>query len=232
MQKHPLLQFIESKIKEITPKEVVAGPVITISRDYGCPGYTLGMKLAEQLSTMRSMKDGVVEWKALNREILNQAAKEIHLSPEMVDRIIHHKPLGMFADLFGSFSDHYVPNDLEVKKAVAGIIQGMAVQGNIIIVGRAGAMITQDLPNTLHIHLYAPFKHRVTQVVKHEGLSEEEAKRTIQRVDQERVYIRNFFAGESADSSFFDATFNTANLSMETISEAIIAMAKSKGLIQ
>ena len=232
MQKHPLLQFIESRLKENTPKEEIAGPVITISRMYGCPGYTLGSRLAESLSKEVSIKDGMVEWKALNREIMTQAANEIHLSPAMIDRIIHHKPLGMFADLFGSFSDHYIPNDLEVKKAVAGIIQSMAVQGNVIIVGRAGAMITQGMKNTLHVHLQAPLKWRIEQVMKRENLPEEEAKKTILRVDQERVYIRNFFAGEAIDNTYFDVVFNTATTEMNVIHDGILAMARTKGLIK
>ena len=231
MKKHPLLQFIEERLKENTPSEEVPGPVITISREYGCPGYNLGLELAERLSHRSSIKGGVVDWKTLNREILVQAADEIKLTPDLVDRIIHQKPLGMFADIFQSFSDHYLPNDMEVKKKVAAIILDLAIHGNVIIVGRAGAMITQQLPNTLHFHLYASLDSRIAKVVEKEGLKEDEARKKILRVDQERVYIRKFYAGEAADSSFFDANFNTGTLDTETIVESILAMARKKGLI-
>jgi cytidylate kinase len=232
MQKHPLLQFIESRLKENTHKEEIAGPVITISREYGCPGYILGNKLAETFSSLNSIKGGQTEWKALNREILTQAANEIHLPPAMVDRVIHLKPHSVIEDLFSSFTDHYVPNDFAIKKTVAQIIQGLALEGNIIIVGRAGVVLTQEMTNSLHIHLQAPLKWRLKQVMEREHISEEQAKKIIQRVDQERIYIRNFFAGHAVDNTYFDAVFNTERLSTDVMRDAIITLARGKGLIR
>jgi len=227
-----LLKIIQNLWIEGAGTEETAGPVITISREYGCPGYIIGTELAGQLSKKQSIKGGTTKWKTINREILLQAADEIRLPSERINQMIHRRPPGLFVDLFTSFSTHYVPSDIEVKKKVAAIIEEIAFHGNAVIVGRAGAMITQNIPKSLHLHFYAPMEDRIEAVMKKKGISKEEAKSIITRVDQERLYIRKFFSGEEAESSFFDAYYNTSTLSSAAIVESIIVLARQKGLIR
>ncbi len=232
MYKNTILQYVKNKLESEHHEEKHPGPVITISREYGCPGFTLGSRLAQTLSGRRLENGETGEWTAVNKEIMIQAAQEVNLPPELVDKITHRKPRGIFAELFVSFSDHYTPSDLEVKKTVANIVRALAHQGRTIIVGRGGAILTRDVEESLHIKLYGSLKWRLEQVTSREKISQEEARRKIERIDQERTYLRNFYAGESTTFNIFDAAFNCEYLSVEQIGEAVIRLLEEKKIIR
>lgn len=231
MYKNTILQYVKEKLTNESVIKDTHGPVITISREYGCPGYTLGTRLAQTLSEKKIVHGESGEWNAVNKEIMIQAAKEVNLSPDLVDRITHQKPRGIFAELFVSFSDHYTPSDLEVKKSVARIVRALGHKGRTIIVGRGGAVLTRDIESSLHVKLYASLEWRIKRVMAREGISEEEARSKILRIDQERTYLRNFYAGETTDDNIFDVAFNCEYMNIEQISDVMVRILELRKIV-
>jgi cytidylate kinase len=230
-KKHPLIEYIEQKMKESEgPPPVEPGPIITISREYGCPGFSVATTLTEKLGSFLDQVGQVRDWKAVNRDILIEAAQEINISPETIKHIIKQKPGGLFLDMFKAFSDHYSPSDLEIKKTVAGIVRQMAIDGYCVIVGRAGVVLARDIEKSLHVRIHASLDYRIPLVAKNENISADDARKKILRIDREREYIRNYYAGETPGHDWFDVSYNSQYLSEESIVESILQLAQAKGL--
>ncbi|KAB2931551.1 MAG: cytidylate kinase-like family protein [Leptonema illini] len=236
MPEHAILKYLKERRlaefgPEVEPKK--PGPVVTISREYGCPGFTLAEKLAGTLSR-KTLADGSRgEWKAVNREILKEAADHFELPESLVNEIYRRAhPVHPLVDLFRSLPGNPMPGDVKIKKKVADIVLKMATDGRYVIVGRGGAMLARNIPDSLHIQLYAPVAWRLDRVMERDKVSKEEALRRIQSVDQERVFLRKFLSGETPTTDFFDVAFNCATVSVAQIESAAIDLLYSKHMLQ
>ena len=61
------------------------------------------------------------KWNRVDKEAIYLASQELNISPEMVNKTIKEKNPSIFFDMFSAFSDHYVPDDVKIKKKVAAI---------------------------------------------------------------------------------------------------------------
>ncbi|MBW7858034.1 MAG: cytidylate kinase-like family protein [Leptonema sp. (in: Bacteria)] len=236
MPEHVILKYIRERRlaefgPEIEPKE--PGPVITIAREYGCPGFTLAERLAKTLSSKTLADNSVGEWKAINKGILKEVADHFELPESIIEETYRRaKPFDVINDLFLSTTGKSIPSDVKIRKKIADIILKMANDGRYIIVGRGGAMLARRIPQSLHLHLYAPLAWRAQQVSTKEEVSIEEAERRINEVDKERIYLRKYFSGEAPSDDFYDVTFNCESLSTDHIESAILDLLYSKRMIR
>lgn len=217
-----ILSYVEDKMMKVQ-SDREPGPVLTIARDYGCPGIPVAHGVAEALST------GLDEWKLFDKEIINQAASELRLSPEMAEHISKRAPRGFFHEFISAFSQAQNPQDASVKRAVANAIRAISLAGNAVILGRGGVVITRDIKASLHVKLYAPLDYRKERVKQMDSLkTDKEALEKIGVVDRERIYLRDYFAGEELDAGVFDIQLNCATLSEKEIIQAIVLIARDK----
>jgi cytidylate kinase len=228
MNKSPLLDFIKEKVHSSQEINSVTVPsVITISREYGCPGILVSTELSKELSKIQSK-----EWSVVDKQIISQAAEELDIPPGLIEKISKHKPAGIFEELFLSFSDTHLPSDIKVKKTIARILRTVALHGNVIILGRGGVVLSRDIKKSLHIHLHAPVSWRVGRVKVLENItSDNEAIGRIKTVDSERVFLKNYFAGETIDNNIFDVSFNCKYITADEIVHSIVELAKLKGIL-
>lgn len=235
MQEHAILKYMrERHLAEFGEEEAKRpGPVLTISRDYGCPGYSLGMRMAELLS-QRTLVDGRTgEWKAVNREILTEAAGAFDLPEAVVEKMYRKAhPVNPLADLFRNMPGNTLPSDVKVKKRIADIVLKLAMDGRYVIVGQGGAVLARNIFDSLHVRLYAPLAWRIERVMQSDGLSKEMARQKIAMVDNERVYLRKFLSGEVPTEDFFDVSFNAARVKSEQIESAILDLMCTRHIIK
>ncbi len=227
MARNSILDYIKEKINSDNAISAVNIPrVITISREYGCPGIPIASAVSKALT-----ESNKTEWSVIDKQIINQAAEEFDIPAKLLDQIAKSKPKGIFEELFLAFSDIHLPSDLKIKKTVARILRTVALHGNVVILGRGGAVLARDLEKSLHIHLHAAVSWRVGRVKTLEKLtSDAEAIGRINVVDKERVFIRDYFAGESLGENVFDVSFNCEHLTQEQIVESILKLARMKGI--
>ena len=130
-----------------------------------------------------------------------------------------------------AFSDIHLPSDIKIKKTIARIIRTVALHGNVVIHGRGGAVIARDLEKSLHVHLHASVKWRVPRVKNLEKItSDAEAVGRINLVDNERIFLKNYFAGENLGANVFDVGFNCEYLTEDQIVQSILKLAQLKGI--
>lgn len=220
MPKSFVLSYVEDKMKRETSRRA-PGPVVTIAREYGCPGIPIAHAVADALSTPDQ------KWEFIDKEIINKASEELQLDPAAVEQIGKSAPPGFFREFISSFASQQNPADARVKRGIASVIRSIAYGGNAVILGRGGVVIARDIARSLHVRLYAPLAYRKERAKELDNLkSDEEALAKIAAVDRERVYIRDYFAGETLTEDVFDIHLNCATLSREQIVAAIVQLAR------
>lgn len=207
------------------------GPVITISRQFGCPAERICAKLAQTLSVTFKENQSPEEWKWISKEILEESAKELNLAPSLVNDLKEYKLHGFMDHLTLFFSTGFYPSDTKVMATIAKVIHSAATHGHVVILGRAGEAITQNIPHSLHIKLEAPLDWRAEQFSKQSGISVSQAKEQCVNADKLRLQFRDYFEHGKSDVEFFDAAFNTKTLSDEDIVSLIVKLAKNRNLV-
>ncbi|MBK3518962.1 cytidylate kinase-like family protein [Carboxylicivirga marina] len=207
------------------------GPVITISREYGCHGKRIAQKLAGILTAKSAASGENKEWRWISKEILEESAKELKLSSSLVKELSDYKHSHFFKDLALFFSEDYYPGDATIKNTIAKYIHDEAEQGYVIIVGRAGEAITKSINRSFHVKLEAPLEWRSQVVSEEEGLSPADAKKECQIQDKRRAMFRDYFEKGKKDIDFFDAILNCKALSDEEILELLIIISETRGFI-
>lgn len=230
-----LLNYMKHRFNSETvvskKKHIKAGPVVTISREYGCPAKRLAGMLSSALNRIELENYSKQHWQWIGKEILDESAKELNLKSKMIREVVNKEESSVVEDIVMSLSHKYYPGDYKIKKTIGEVIRSFAEHGHVVIVGRGGVSITRDIPDSLHINIQAPLEWRINQVSKMYMISLTEARKKIQTIDAQRKVIREFFGGEKKDKSAFDVTFNYMTLDEEDIISTIIRLMESKDLI-
>ena len=207
------------------------GPVMTISREYGCPALDIAVKLAKTL-TEKNRGSGInKEWRVVSKEIIEESARELKLSPSLMHDLSDYKHNSFFDNLALFFSDNYYPGNTKVKNTIAKFIYETAAEGNVIIVGRAGEAITKNITRSFHSKIIAPLDWRAQEVSIEENLSISEAKKRCVNQDKRREQFRHFFEGDKPDIEFFNVTFNYRDMTDEEIVELLVIVAEIRGFV-
>ncbi len=168
----------------------VAGPFITISRQYACHGYFLGLLLVDMLNSNEPGAEN--PWRVYQREILDRVAADAQVPADELNRLRRERPR-MLNDFFRSLGNKSM-DGIEVRNRIAERIRELAIEGHVILIGMGGAGATGELENGLRIRLEAPKEWRIHRVVETEGISPVEARLLLQRHDAEHENVRKLYA--------------------------------------
>jgi len=207
------------------------GPYISISRDFGCMANVIAQALSVELTKRNKQKGLRREWKWINKEILEEAAKALELSPSKIEYVFQSQRKTIMDEIVSAMSARYYKSDKKIRKTITEVIRSIAMAGNVIIVGRGGVAFKKDNPESLHIKLIAPIEWRVNRISKNYGKSKKEALKYILEIDQERKYLIDSFMGFDTDDSVFDIIFNRQTMDDETIVSIIIKTMEQRKLI-
>ena len=200
-------------------------PVITISRQFGAGGWTLGKRLSKRLG-----------YRYVDEDMIKEVASKIGASPDQVlafektggsklmkflDRIVSKD----FIDRLITEKYAYVDEKGYVD-VVKGIVQDLYWQGNVIIIGRGSQFILEDYQGTFHILLVQHFEPRILFVMEKYKLDRNEAEKAIKNRDQTRKQFLNFFSGKELhdDPITYDLVLNMNRMTMEKAEELIVKL--------
>jgi cytidylate kinase len=204
------------------------GPVITLSREFGCPSKSIGQQLTEALNHQSGKKP---VWKFINKEIIQRAAQELHINQVDMYYLMNHADKGLLEDILISFTKSYASN-LRIKKTILNVVEGLTAEGHVVIAGRGSAVLLFNRPDTLHVRLQAPFEWRVENVMNRHNLSQSDAGKLILETDRKRVSLFELFHNKKFSLSVFDVIYNCATLSDEDIVNSIISLMKARRFIE
>ena len=203
--------------------------IITISRELGSGGHTVGQLLAERLGVRFS-----------DKELIKALREEFHLTTDAIERLkgekkdwltsLLRKIVAMpkaenVVEWDDKFVQEYRP-DLssdEIFEAEKQILRGIAEEGSCVIAGRSGFFVLKDFPNKVDIFITAPREKRIQRVMVKQHLSEQEAAAAIDRVDEGREnYIKRYAGTSRYDVRNYDLIINMDNVPDENAAVELI----------
>ena len=149
--------------------------VITISRQYGSGGKTIGAMLAKELGI-----------NCYSREILRMASEDSGINEKlfgMSDEKVRRA--GWFKLLSRPYEGGLIPpedreftSDDNLFNYQAKVIKELAAQDSCVIIGRCADYLLRDDPDVIKLYFCAPKKDCGARVMNQNGLSEKEAERS------------------------------------------------------
>ncbi|MBO4720202.1 MAG: cytidylate kinase-like family protein [Prevotella sp.] len=202
--------------------------VITINRELGSGGRTVGEKLAEKL--------GVPFY---DKALIKALTEKYHLTVEEIEKLkgrshnwwADFKRIVGIGQIFANSSQYYMvkmgeePDLLttdEMYKAEKEILKGIAAEESCVIAGRTAFYILKDQPNRLSVLIQASMDHRIERVMSKQNLSREEAEKAIKKVDKMRENYVNKYTGTSRyDTRNYDLVISMDGKTEDEVAEMI-----------
>ena len=203
--------------------------VITISREVGSGGHTVGKILAEKLNT-----------RYCDKQLVESLEKEFNLSTSGIERMKGEKknwlsdfiskvtpmPSAKTLGLDPAYTQEFridITTD-DIFKAEVEILKGIAQMGSCVIAGRSGFFVLKDHPNKLDVFITASIPFRIERVMKKQNLSEKSAKTLIESIDQAREnYIRRYAGVSRYDLRNYDLVLCADGHSEEELAQLILS---------
>lgn len=226
-----LSKYLDDWYKEDPAKNIYPGPVVTISREVGCPAKTIAAKLSESLNKLKKVKTKDHPWHWISKEIIMESARELQVDSSQIQHVFDYKSRSVLEDLLLAQSKDFYKSDLKIRTTIAKVIRKFANDGNAIIVGRGGVAITRDIPKSLHIFLEAPLEWRALRVAEKNDSSIDQARSYAQKIDKKRSHFRDFFLGKGNDYTRFDLKLNCMTLENNEMIDIIIGALKTRSMI-
>ena len=156
------------------------------------------------------------------KEILEESAKELELHPSQIEYVFKYEKRSAIDEILGALSSKYYKSDRKIRNTIKKVIYTIGMEGNSVILGRCGAVITKDLPHSLHVRLIAPLDWRTEVIKKRFNLTEKKAQEYILDIDKKRAQLRNSLAGKEVDDTFYDLIFNAKRFEFDEMVEVIM----------
>ena len=191
--------------------------IITISREFGAGGSTIGKKVAEALG-----------YEFYDKGIILQAASEKNIDVLKVLKNDEEAPFltGFTQSLFDFYSK---PVNEQIFEAQKQVIRKFGEHGNCVIVGRNANQILQEFDDSLHIFVHANLWWRVEYLKNNrmQGVPEEKILKDIEKVDRKRCKYCTYYTNtEFGDSRFYDLCLNSAKLGIDRCVETIVELSR------
>ena len=191
-------------------------PVVTIAALQGAGGSVIGPRVAERLGVEffdRAIPSAIAERVGLTEE----AVAVIDERPRGgVDRLVAN--LARLTDARTATGRPVERVDLEESRLRAEIEEFLvrASQAGGVVLGRGGAVVLADMPNTLHVYLGGPKERRVEQVMQSEGVERATAERRVAAHDRaRREYVHDVYGVNGDDPSLYHLVLDAAALGID-----------------
>ena len=160
-------------------------PIITISRGSYSRGRDVAEKLARELG-----------YACVSREILLEASEQFNIPEIQLVNAIEDAPSILSRLTRGK--ERYVAY---VRAALLKHVQ----KDDVVYHGFAGHLLLRDVPSVLKVRIIASIEDRIQEVVRRDGVSEDQARERIARADEERQkWARHLYDVDPRDVRLYD----------------------------
>lgn len=197
--------------------------IITIGRQCGSGGHTIGKMVAERLG-----------WAFYDKEIIKAVSTRSGLTEETVERegeysttslLFNIATRGISAYNVGG-KDHMLMRDL-VNAYQTDYIKEVADKGPCVIVGRSADYILSDRDDCLHVFINGDLEVRAARVTQNHGVDASVAKSHVLERDKKRAkYYRHVTDQLWGLSENYDLCLNSSKLGFDKCVEFILACCK------
>ncbi len=218
--------------------------VITISRQYGSDGRSVGREVAQSLDYQYVDKE-LIAAVAFRAEVPLAEVERYDERPEHpVARAFRkllipaHNPalIGAMEYGWGLYGSNLGPDDWDETSSVvdedscvrvtAEVMRHLAASVNAVLIGRGGQALALG-PNVLHVRIVASEEFRMQTAMERDGLSSEQAAKQMRSVDRQRsLYTKRHYGIDWDDAHHYDLVLNTGRLGVEGAARIVLDVAE------
>lgn len=198
--------------------------IITIARQYGSGGKTIGRMLADDLGIS-----------CYNREILRLASDDSGIREELfnqADEKLRNSPL--FASSTRVYRGGLITPDREgfvspdnLFNYQAKVIKELADKEPCVLIGRCADFVLKDRPNVMSVFVHASREYCIARGMERNSMDEKEMEKYITKKDKYRGDFYHYYTGRVwNDARNYDLCLDSSKLGFEKCVEAIKAYAK------
>lgn len=194
--------------------------VITIARQYGSGGRTVGEMLAKKLNIHY-----------YDKELMKLASEDSGINEALfvnADEKVKNTSLFRIAkkvyggELIPPESDDFTSND-NLFNYQAKIIRMLAETESCVIMGRCADFVLKDYDNVLSVFVHAPHDFCMEQAVKKHSMNEHELEKFLAKTDKKRADYYKYHTGrEWTDARNYDLCLDSSKLGYERCVDEII----------
>ena len=157
--------------------------VITISREFGSAGRTIGRGVADKLGIH-----------CYDQELIDEICRKSGLAEEYVkERGEYMVSGGFLGNLFGGRDYTGHSGQDELWSAQAQVIEDIASNESCVIVGRCADYILKDKADLLKVFVHADIEWRAKRIVEVYGENEESPEKRLMDKDKRRKAFYQFY---------------------------------------
>ncbi len=194
--------------------------IITISREFGSGGRSIGRLVAQKLDIP-----------FYDKELVNQIALESGFAPKFVEDHGEDSPgTSLFSYAFAPQGVPGVMNGLSTADFLwniqCSVILQLAEKGPCVIVGRNADYILKDRKDTLNVFIHADMDFRADRIVRLYGESEKSPQNRLNEKDKRRKVNYQHYTGRNwGEAKNYDLCLKSSTLGIETCADIIAEMA-------
>ena len=195
--------------------------IITISREFGSGGRTVGRLVAEKL--------GIPFY---DKELVDHIALESGFAPKYIEEHGEHSPSGsLFSYAFAPQGVPGIMNGLSTADFLwniqCNVILQLADQGPCVIVGRNADYILKDRQDALHAYIFADIPYRADRIVRLYGESEKSPEARLQEKDKRRRLNYQHYTGRTwGAAQNYDICLDTGVIGVERCADILASLVK------
>ena len=195
--------------------------IITISREFGSAGRTIGKQLAERLG-----------YKYYDKELVKQVADETGFDPSYIEEAGEHS--ASKSPLSYIFSAPGVPGVMKGLSASdflwciqRNVILKIADERPCVIVGRCADFILRDRDDVLNVFIHAPMQARAERIVRLYGESDKSPEQRLKEKDKRRRNNYKHYTGQDwGVSQNYHITLDSAAVGIDRCVDILEGLAK------
>jgi cytidylate kinase len=198
--------------------------VITISRQFGAGGRTLGRMIADKL-----------QYTFADNEVIQMIAEAANVSPMWVEsvekeagtrlsRAINRLVTRNLVDKVLKDERGYIDEKIYLDYLVV-IISQIGEEGDVVILGRGSQYILNDHPDAFHILLIDDYENRVQFMMKHYDLPRNKAESVVRAEDRRRLSLYRRIGKEDYDNpELYHLVLNMSRMDLDTALRIVFGM--------
>lgn len=195
--------------------------VITIARQYGSGGRTVGKMLAKELDIPY-----------YNSKLVKMASEESGISEQLfsqMDEKLKNSPfLRMSTDIYTGDLIPPESGDFVSAKNLfnyqAKVIKRLAETESCVIIGRAADFVLKDYDNIVSVFVHGSKEFNLARAMEQNSMTESEMERFIAKTDKYRAeYYKHYTGREWTDARNYDICLNSSKLGFQKCVEEIKA---------
>ncbi len=195
--------------------------VITIARQYGSGGKTIGKMVADELGFSFYSRDILrlaSEDSGINERLFAEADEKLKKTTLFkISKSVYN------GELIPPESDDFVSNK-NLFNYQAKIIKKLAETENCVIVGRCADYVLKDYPNVMSVFVHADEEFCFNRAMERNSMTPREMEKFIAKTDKyRREYYKYYTGTDWNDARNYDLCLNSGKLGFEKCKEEIMA---------